>query len=188
VKKVERKELLDYQTYRDGRDESRARILKLKEPRRIHVGRYLTFLFENADTIRYQVQEMMLVERMVREADIQHELDTYNELLGGDGELGATLLIEIEDINERDQKLRKWLDLPKHVYAKLGNGTKVRATYDKRQISDERLSAVHYVKFDVGGQVPAALGCDLPDLTAEAPLNAEQKRALEEDLRFTSGA
>ena len=182
MKPVERSELLDYQTYRDTREQTRPRMLELKAARRVHVGGVLTFLFENRDTIRYQIQEMMLTERMAREADIQHELETYNELLGRDGELGATLLIEIEDVKERDQKLRAWLKLPDAIYAKLPDGSKVRATFDTRQISDERLSSVHYVKFPVEGQVPVALGCDLPELTVETELSAAQRRALEADL------
>jgi hypothetical protein len=80
--------------------------------RRVHVGPHLTVLFENHETVRYQVQEMMLAERIVRETDVQHELDTYTELLGGPGELSATLLIEIEEPRERDEKLVRWLDLP----------------------------------------------------------------------------
>jgi hypothetical protein len=184
MKTVKREELKDYQTYGEGRATTRSKVLALKEPRRIHVGTYLTLLFENVDTIRYQVQEMMLAERIVREADIQHELETYNELLGGKGELGATLLIEIEDPADRDVKLRAWLELPKTLYVKLNDGTKVRATFDPRQISDGRLSSVHYVKFNVKGQTPVAIGCDLPDLDVEAPLTAEQKKALEDDLRL----
>ena len=183
MKPVHRSELLDFQTYRDGREQTRPKILEIKAARRIHVGQNLTFLFENRDTIRYQVQEMMLAERMVREADIQHELETYNELLGTNGELGATLLIEIENVDERDQKLRQWLTLPDHLYAKLADGTKVRPSFDSRQISDGRLSSVHYVKFPVKGQAPVALGCDLPDLTAEVQLTETQRQALEDDLR-----
>ncbi len=182
MKPVERSELVDFQTYRDAREKTRPAVLELKAARRVHVGEHLTFLFENRDTVRYQVQEMMLAERIVREADIQHELQTYNELLGGDGELGATLLIEIENVEARDQKLRQWLKLPQHLYAKLDDGTKVRGTFDERQISEGRLSSVHYLKLPVKGRVPVALGCDLPELTVEAALNELQKEALADDL------
>jgi hypothetical protein len=181
MKPVAREEIVDFQTYKDGREPYRAKVLALKAPRRVHVGP-LTFLFENHETIRYQVQEMTLAERIVKEADIRHELETYNELLGGPGELGASLLIEIESPAERDEKLRAWLKLPEHVYAKLPDGTKVRATFDGRQISDDRLSSVHYLKLDVKGQTPVALGCDLEGLKIEAPLTAEQRAALQEDL------
>jgi hypothetical protein len=182
MKPVERSELVDFQTYRDGREKSRPQVLELKARRRVHVGEALTFLFENRDTVRYQVQEMMLAERIVREADIRHELDTYNELLGAEGELGATLLIEIEDVLARDQKLRAWVKLPEHLYAKLEDGTKVGAKFDSRQVSDGRLSSVHYVKFDVKGRVPVALGSDLPGLTVEGTLTRDQRDALAADL------
>jgi hypothetical protein len=182
MRPVTRAELVDYATYRDGRDAVRARILEVKAVRRIHVGPVLTFLFENRETIRYQVQEMMLAERIVREADIQHELETYNEVLGGPGELGATLLIEIDDPGVRDEVLRRWLDLPGHIYARLEDGRRIRPRFDPRQVSEGRLSSVHYLKFPVEGHRPVAIGCDHPELTAEAVLTPEQRQALGEDL------
>jgi len=179
---VSREELVDFETYRDERATYRPKVMALKTPRRIHVGEYLTFLFENHETIRYQVQEMMLAERIVKEAEIRHELQTYNELLGEAGGLGATLLIEIESEAERSEKLAAWLELPSHLYAKLEDGTKVRPTYDPRQVGDTRLSSVHYLRFAVKGKVPVALGSDLPALQVETPLTAEQRAALKEDL------
>ncbi len=88
----------------------------------MHLGDVLTFLFENRDTIRYQVQEMVRAERMTREQDIAHELETYNELLGEKGELGVLLLIEIDDPERRDRKLREWMGLPGHLYVKPAGG------------------------------------------------------------------
>jgi hypothetical protein len=183
VNKVSRDQVVDYQTWTDQREAELERILQIKAPRRVHVGPHLTFLFENAATIRWQVQEMMRVERIVREKDVQHELDTYNELLGGPGELGCTLLVEIDDPADRAVKLRQWLRLPEHLYAELPDGRKVRARIDARQVGEERLSSVQYVKFDVGGQVPVAIGCDLPEHTERAELAPAQKAALTEDLR-----
>lgn len=182
MRPVERRDIVDYITYQETRAAHRQRVMALKMPRRIHVGTYLTFLFENHDTIRYQIQEMMLAEHMVREADIRHELDTYNEVLGGDGELGATLLIEIESAEERAVKLRQWLDLPRRLYARLEDDTLVRPSFDARQVGEERLSSVHYLKFATGGRVPVSLGCDHPDLSVEVALGLEQRAALAEDL------
>lgn len=181
-KPVTREELVDFETYREERIAYRPKVMAIKAPRRIHVGKYLTFLFENHETVRYQVQEMMLAERIVKEAEIRHELATYNELLGGPGGLGASLLIEIENEAERNEKLVAWLDMPKHLYAKLEDGTKVRATYDPRQVGETRLSSVHYLRFDVQGKVPVAIGCDLPAQNIEAALTAEQRAAMAEDL------
>lgn len=182
MRPVSRDEIVDYATYQEGREAYRARVLAIKAPRRVHVGPYLTLLFENRETVRYQVQEMMLAERIVKEADVRHELETYNELLGGRGELGATLLIEIDDRAEREDKLRRWLDLLPHLYARLEDGSVVRPTFDPRQVGEDKLSSVHYLKFDTKGRVPTALGCDHPELTAETVLGPEPSRALAEDL------
>jgi hypothetical protein len=182
MRKVRREELLDVSTYERARGEIRAAVLEVKRRRRVHVGGVLTFLFENAATIRYQIQEMIRAERMQREDELRHELDTYNELLGAKGELGVSLLIEIPDPAERDVRLREWLALPEHVYAKLEDGEKVRATFDARQVGDDRLSSVQYLKLDVRGRVPVAIGCDHPSLTAETVLTDEQRDAIRADL------
>lgn len=184
MKHVDRESIVDYQSYADIRDEVRANIFEVKKPRRIHVGEYLTFLFENHLTMRYQVQEMMRAEKIVREKDIQHEIDTYNELLGGSGELGCTLLIEIADEAERDEKLRSWMKLVEGLFLRLEDGETVGATYDPRQIGDDRLSSVQYLKFDTGGRNPTAIGCCHPDpaIGLEVLLSQVQRDALEEDL------
>jgi hypothetical protein len=142
----------------------------------------MTFLFENRDTVRYQVLEMVRVERLVKEAEIQHELETYNELLGGPGELGATLLIEIDDAAQRAEKLVAWRDLMEHVYARLEDGSKVMVSYDRRQVGDERLSSVQYIRFATGSKAPVAIGSDHAGYPHEATLTDEQRRALAEDL------
>ena len=184
MKMVERSEILDYLTYEEQRDAVRAAAMRVKDARRVHVGPYLTFLFENRETIRYQIQEMTRAERMVKEAEIRHEIETYNELLGMSGDLGCTLLIEIDDPAERALKLARWLALPKHLYAKLEDGEKVRVTFDVRQVGDSRLSAVQYLKLPVGGRVPVAIGCDLedPEVRAETALTAAQRATLAGDL------
>lgn len=182
MKPVERSEILDYVTYDEQRPQLRAQAIAVKQPRRVQLGEHFTFLFENRDTVRYQVQEMMRAERLVREADIAHELATYNELLGGDGELGCTLLIGIDDEAVRAEKLRAWVGLPAHVHARLADGTKVPASYDPRQIGDDRLSSVQYLKFAVGGRAPVAIVIDLPALQCEVVLDDAQRAALQADL------
>ena len=179
--KIALAEILRLEEYDAARPAVRTRTMEQKRLRRIHVGP-LTFLFENADTVRYQVQEMVRAERLYRAAEIQHEVDTYNELLGGPGELGCSLLIELTDPAERDVKLRAWRGLPERLYAKLPDGRRVRARFDGRQVGDDRLSSVQYLKFAVGAEAPIALGCDLPALTLEAALGPEQRAALSADL------
>lgn len=181
--KVQRSEIMDLQSYDRERARLRPAAMEAKEVRRIHVGPHLTFLFENRETIRYQIHEMIRAERLFREEEIAHELDTYNELLGEPGQLGCSLLIEIADPGERDQKLRRWLRLLEHLYAKLPDGRKVRPTFDPRQVGEDRLSSVQYIKFDVGGAAPVAVGCDLPEIAAETELSPAQRKALEADLR-----
>ena len=182
MRPVSRADLVDYQTYEDTRDDFRRQAMAAKDARRVHVGPHLTLLFENTLTIRYQILEMMRTERIVRERDIQHEMATYNAVLGGPGELGCTLLIEIDDPVERARRLTEWYELPVHVYARTEDGTKVRPTFDAAQRGDGRLSSVQYVKFPMAGRVPVAVGVDLPGLEAEATLTSEQRAPLAEDL------
>jgi hypothetical protein len=187
MRKVQRSDVLDYKTYNDRRDAFRQRILEEKGKRRIHLGPHLTFLFESTDTILYQVQEMMRLEQTVRESEIQHEIDTYNQLLGEDGELGCTLLIEIDDQAERARKLAQWLGLPEHLYLKLDDGRLVRATWDSAQIGEGRLSSVQYLKFRTGPRAPVAIGSDHPDLRIEAVLTDAQRETLGADLSAAAG-
>lgn len=183
-----REEILDLSTYERARGEIRPAVMEAKRRRRVHLGDRLTFLFENTATVRYQIQEMIRAERLQREDEIAHELATYGGLLGGPGELAATLLIEIPDPEERDRRLREWIELPKHVYLRLDGGERVHARYDPGQVGADRLSSVQYLKFDVGGRVPIAVGCDLAPVAGEQPFTDEQRAALAEDLRADGGA
>ena len=181
---VQRSEILDYVTYTEQRDALRAEAMAAKRLRRYHVGPHLTFLFENDLLVRYQVQEMMRVEHIVKEADIQHELDTYNEISGGAGQLGCTLMIEIDDAAKRDVLLTRWLGMNDTLYLELSDGTRVTPTWDPRQVGESRLSSVQYLIFDVQGSVPVAIGCtfDDPLLEARVAFTPEQRAALESDL------
>jgi hypothetical protein len=182
MRTVRREDLLDWVTYDERRAELRARAMAEKDRRRVVLGEHLTFLFENFATVRHQIQEMMRAEHIVREADIEHEIQTYNELLGGPGELGCTLLIAIEDPAERSRRLREWSALPEHLYVRLDDGRRVAARFDARQRGDDRLSSVQYLKFPTGGDLPVAVGTDLPGLAGEALFTEEQRAALAEDL------
>jgi len=182
VKPVDRSEILDYVTYGERRDELRAIALRAKSDRRILVGEHFTFLFENRDTVRYQVQEMMRIERIVKEEDIQHELDTYNELIHPSGTVGCTLMVGIDDEVARDEKLRAWLGLNEHIYAKLPDGRLARPTWDPRQVGEDRLSSVQYLSFELGADAPLALGIGMPSLQVETELSEVQQDALRADL------
>jgi hypothetical protein len=182
MKKVERSDILDYVTYEERRPEIRGAAMRAKDARRIHLGDYLTFLFENTETVRYQVLEMVRAEKIVRESDIQHELDTYNELVGGPGELCATLLIEIEDVDDRARKLVEWVGLPEKLYLKLRDGSRAYAQPDERQNEDAKISSVQFLKFVCGGQIPVAIGCAHPKNSIEIDLTGLQTAGLAADL------
>jgi hypothetical protein len=181
----ETKNIAEYELLRP---QWRPQVLALKERRRVRVGGHLTFLFENQATVRYQIQEMMRIERMVQPEDIAHEVNTYNELIPAAGELSASLLIEYETSAERGVRLRELLGLERHIWIEV-NGRRSRARFDDRQISTDRLSAVQYVKFqltpDQVTKFPqgAKLVIDHPKYAVEQALSAEQLAELAADLK-----
>ncbi|MEN9530511.1 MAG: hypothetical protein RI932_2384 [Pseudomonadota bacterium] len=182
MRKVERKEILSVAQYEKVRDQMRTQLMKTKEPRRIHLGEHLTFLFENHDTTLYQIQEMLRAERIEDEAHILHEIETYNELVGERGELGCTLLIEIDDVEKRAELLSRWIALPQNLFIKTQDGARIMATFDERQVGERRISSVHYLKFKLGDKIPVALGSQHPELSIETPLLPPQSAALCADL------
>ena len=184
MRPVVREEILDFMTYTDRRDALRPAILEAKRVRRVGIGPHLMILFENHQTIWYQIQEMMRVERIVRERDILHEINTYNELIGTNGDLGACLLIGINDPEERARKLTEWMGLLSTVYLELADGTRVAPVWDERQVGDDRLSSVQYLKFPVGGKTPVAAGCSFADpvVNFRVEIAGETHAALAADL------
>ncbi len=187
MSKVRTAEILPLDVYAERRPVIQQRVMFEKARRRLHVGDSLTFLFENAETMRYQVQEMLRIEKRTRPEDIAHEVETFNEVLGGPSELGCTLQIEIDDPAERAIKLQRWLDLPGKLYLKRADGSKVYADFDARQVGETRVSTVQYLKFAIGDTAPVAIGCEHPDIRSETQLSADQRAALAEDLAAQAG-
>jgi hypothetical protein len=181
---VKRSEIIDYQTYEDHRAEIRSKVFEIKKPRRIHLGENLTFLFENHETIRYQILEIMRAEKIARESAILEELSTYNNFLGKSGELACVLLIEIEAESDRKPLLESWMGLEKCIYLLDQKGNKIFAQHDSTQVGDRRLSAVQYLKFVIK-EPPIAIGCTFDELAGETELTKEQRNALAEDLSAT---
>jgi hypothetical protein len=107
---------------------------------------------------------------------------TDHELLGDKGELGCTLLIEIDDPAKRSELLARWKGLPETLYIETQSGVRMPAEFDARQVGDSRISSVHYLKFRLGDQVPAKVGCSHPEISAETALTAPQIAALCQDL------
>ncbi len=182
MKRITTSEILPLKEYDQQRDAKRTQIFKTKEERRVQIKPYLTFLFENHETILYQIHEMLRAEKQEGKKEIAHEIETYNELIGERGELGCTLMIEIEDPKERAEKLSQLLDLLPHIYLQTEKGAKIAPQYDARQVGDTRISSVHYLKFKVGDQIPQKVGCSHPLLTGETVLTPIQSAALCKDL------
>jgi hypothetical protein len=184
VNPVTRAEILDFVTYSERREGIRASAMAAKDLRRVHAGPHLTLLFENRETVRYQVLEMVRAEQIVREADLQHELDTYNAFLGEDGDLGATLLIEIEDEARRKVLLRSWRDLPGSIFLVLENGEAVPARWDEAQMSEEKLSSVQFLLFPGAARsAPVGLKVAHPELAVDVAFGPGTRAALAEDLQ-----
>ncbi len=181
-------EIKNIAEYELERPALRPRMIALKDRRRVRVGGHLTFLFENRDTVRYQIQEMMRIERIVRPADIAHELETYNELLPAAGGLSASLLIEYETPEERALRLAELLGLDHHVWLEVDGAGRAPARFDARQIATDRLSSVQYLKFALSPEQAekfprgAALLVDHPAYQAQTRFTADQLRELAEDL------
>ncbi|MEZ5403231.1 MAG: DUF3501 family protein [Bryobacteraceae bacterium] len=189
VQPVAFEEIRNIADYEIERSDWRPQVMALKDRRRVRVGGHLTFLFENHDTVRYQVQEMMRIERIVRERDIRHELETYNELIPAPYGLCASLLIEYDSPEERTVWLRELLGLEDHVWFQAGGLPPVKARFDTRQIASDRISSVQYVKFDLGAERAAALSgggrliVDHPRYTASTELTGDALTELVADVR-----
>jgi hypothetical protein len=147
MQKIELSEIRHVADYEIERETLRPKVIAVKERRRIRLGGHVTFLFENRETVRYQIQEMMRIERIVKPQDIAHEVETYNELIPARGELSASMLIEYETPEERAVKLRELLGLEKHLWLEVTGAGRVPAVFDERQIATDRISAVQYIKF-----------------------------------------
>ena len=181
---VKRSEIFDYQTYEENRLDTKSKIFEIKKHRRVHLGENLTFLFENHETIKYQIQEIMRVEKIVKESAILEELNTYNSFLGNSGELACVLLIEIEEESDRKPLLENWMGMEKCIYILDEVGNKIFAEHDPTQVGDRRLSAVQYLKFVIK-EPPIALGCTFDELAGETELTKDQRNALAGDLSAT---
>jgi len=192
VKLLEPSEILNLVEYEKVRDARRRRVVELKKTRRISVGRYLTFVFENRDTVWFQIQEMVRAERIVDDAKIAEEVEVYNGLLPHPGELSATLMIEIEQAAEIKPVLDKLLGIDTRGYVKMTVGSRVVVGDFEAGHSDEergKLSAVHFVRFALPPEARArfttsevALVVEHPNEHARTVLSDETKRSLLGDL------
>lgn len=192
MKPVTLKEIIPFEQYEILRPRFRPLLIAEKNRRRLALGEHLTLLFENGQTVWYQIEEMIRAERMSEESAIRHEIDTYNELLPRPGELTATMLIEYPDVTERDTALRDLLGLERHVWVCLGD-RREPARFDLRQMDTDRISSVQFVRFPLGGLEAdefralakagkVAIEVDHPKLTVRVTITPEFAEILSQDL------
>jgi len=192
MKLLELSEILNLVEYEKIRVARRREIVAVKQARRVSVGRYLTFVFENRATVWFQIQEMVRAERIVDEAKIAEEVEVYNGLLPRPGELAATLMIEIDQASEIKAVLDRLLGIDTRDYVKLTVGSHVIVGQFESGHSDEergKLSAVHFVRFALPPQARAQFATSEVTLVVEHPnerarmvLSEETKRSLLDDL------
>jgi hypothetical protein len=189
MKRVERGELLSLAAYEQIRERFRARIIQLKRARRVPIGSNMTALFENRDTVLFQIQEMLRTERITVEAQIQHELDTYNALVPDDSELSVTVFIEYPEHGERERMLQALAGVESHFYVSI-DSERVMGVGPKRGDRDDRATAVHYLKFPLDsrqkhalarGAAAVAIGVDHPAYSAETALSGATLDSLRDD-------
>jgi hypothetical protein len=194
VKAITAHEVLPVTVYDRVRPLLRPLFIAEKDRRRLAVGGHLTLLFENRQTVWYQIHEILRVERIFEDAAVNHEIATYNELIPKPGELAATLLIEYADAAERDAELKRLVGLERHLWMVI-DGQRVAARFDQRQMSSDEISSVQFVAFALGGAADAerlselaaagriAVEVDHPNLAARATIGGPLAAALATDLR-----
>jgi len=190
MKPVTRAELLDLAAYEQVRERFRARVIAVKRPRYVALGRAMTLLFENRDTVLFQVQEMLRTERITQEKGILHELETYNELVPGAHQLSATVFIEFPERDERERMLAALAGVETAFYVLAGT-EKLGVVPDARGTEPGRTMAVQYVKFPLSpaaervlreGGAPFKLGVSHPAYSAEVTLPPETVASLRDDF------
>jgi len=186
-------ELLSAADYEEQRTTIRQRIIALKKRRRITVGDCITLVFENRETLLFQIQEMLRTERIFALEKIQEECDVYNALLPDSGELSATLYIEITDPDKIQERLDslQGIDNPDMVAISIGT-EKLFANFEAGHSNEEKISAVHFVRFASAqnfrdqlaqAKTPAFLTINHPNFQAEAPILDDMRQEWLQDLQ-----
>jgi hypothetical protein len=190
MKKLTRQDILGPARWETVREERRRAVIELKKRRRVSVGPQVSMVFENRETMRVQVEEMCRAENLTSDEKIAGELAVYNRVLPDDGQLGATLFIEMSSEVAMTRTLERLVGLQEHVWLVAG-GHRVKATFDPDQFKADKLAAVQYLKFplsldeqsalrDRGAAV--AISIDHPNYRHSAQLAEEQRAELATDL------
>lgn len=176
--------------YEQIRDDFRRRIIELKRSRRVAVGDRVTFVFENFDTVLFQIQEMIRAERLTDIDRVREEIAVYNELLPGAGELSATMLIEITEQERIRPELVRLIGIDECVRLEVGDAS-LPGVFEGGRSSEEKLSAVQYVRFALDAasreafgrdEVPVRLVIDHRNYRASAAIAGDARRSLARDL------
>ena len=185
--KIDRGSLLSLEAYARQRKEFRARVIAHKKDRTVHLGAHVTLVFEDELTIRYQVQEMLRIERTFEDQGIQDELDAYNPLIPDGRNFKATMMIEYADAQERKHALSKLKGIEDRVWVQVEGCARVYAIADEdlERENEEKTSAVHFLRLELDAEMARALkygeglgmGVDHPNYEAEIGAVAAGVRA-----------
>ncbi len=190
---ISRDSLMSLEVYAKKRPEFRKEVIEHKKHRTVHLGNHMTLLFEDEVTLRYQVQEMLRIEKIFEEDGIQSELDAYNPLCPDGSNFKATMLIEYSNIAERKAALAKLIGVEDRLFVQVEGQPRVYAIADEDldRENDEKTSAVHFVRFELTADMKQALkggaqmmiGCDHPNYPVHLEeLPQETLSALLKDL------
>jgi hypothetical protein len=193
MQKITRESIMTLEAYAKARKDFRAKVIAHKKHRTVHLGDHVTLLFEDELTMRYQVQEMLRAERIFEEGGIQEEIDAYNPLVPDGSNFKATLQIEYEDVNERKSALQRLKGIEERVYVRVEGCAPVYAVADEdlERETDEKTSAVHFLRFELTSEMADALkygvalsiGVDHPHYQAVVdPVPPEVRSALVKDV------
>ena len=192
MKKLTTSDLFSLEEYDKSREEIKRNLLLHKKNRSVKVGDNVLLLFEDYETIKYQVQEMLRIEKIFKENDIQDEIDAYQSLIPDGDNLKATMLIMYTDVNERKVMLNKLCDLENRVWLSINNSKKIFAVSDEdlERSIDEKTSAVHFLRFQLSDADKKSfnetddiiIGIDHKEYNYEAKLKRDTISTLAEDL------
>ncbi|MEX3958322.1 DUF3501 family protein [Trinickia sp. EG282A] len=167
---ISRNSLMTLEAYAKARKAMREQVIEHKKDRVVQLGNHLTLLFEDDITIRYQIQEMLHIEKIFDEEGIQGELDAYLPLLPDGSNLKATMQIEYENEIERRAALRRLIGIEDHVFLQVEGESPIYAVADEdlERENEEKTSAVHFLRFELSPEMRARLrdgarlfaGCD----------------------------
>jgi hypothetical protein len=175
--KLNLEDIADLRAYERERPEFRQRIIELKKKRRIPVGPFVTLVFENRDTIRFQIQEMARVEKILSDEGIQTELDIYNPLIPERGTLAATMFIELTSKEDLLEWLPKLVGIERAVQLRIGDDlvipARVDAEHEKQLTRETTTASVHYIHFDLSPEQVERFATEPVRVEVEHPAYAE---------------